>query len=147
MPDCRCQIDVGAPISTGKLRTSLSRTAKPALHLPTACAGAQFVTDIIVLCAQQTYFISAALGELKHGLRDALMLELAPGEAFYQESSVVLLRGKLLMTGRADTVPLQQLPGELLALVTVLMLTAAQLHRQNDEDDRHQRQASGDWLG
>ncbi len=34
------------------------------------------------------------------------------------------------MTGRADTVPLQQLPGQLLALVTVLMPTAAQLRGQ-----------------
>ncbi len=74
--------------------------------------------------------MSAALGEVRHGLRDALILELSPGEAFYQESTVVLLRGKLLMTGRADTVPLQQLPGQLLALVTVLMPTAAQLHGQ-----------------
>ena len=46
------------------------------------------------------------------------MLELDPGEAFCQESSVVLLRGKLMATGRADTVPLQQLPGRLLALLT-----------------------------
>ncbi len=111
VPDCRCKFGVGAPISTGKLRTSLSRTARPALHLPIARAGAQFVTGIIVPCAHQTCIVSAALGELRHGLRDALMLELSPGEAFYQESSVVLLRGKLLMTGRADTVPLQQLPG------------------------------------
>lgn len=93
-------------------------------------------------------------------MRDALILELTPGEAFYQESTVVLLRGKLLMTGRADTVPLQQLPGQLLAsvtvqmptaaqvhrythvaLFTVLMPTAAQLDRQTDEDDRRQRQA------
>ena len=79
---------------------------------------------------------------------------------------MVLLRGKLLMTGRADTVPLQQLPGQLPASVTVqmptaaqvhrythvayvavLMPTAAQLHRHTDEGDRPQRQAFGDWLG
>ena len=60
----------------------------------------------------------AALGELRKGLRDALVLELQPGEAFCQESSIVLLRGKLMATGRADTVPLQQLPGQLLALLT-----------------------------
>jgi len=69
------------------------------------------VTCIVFPRARQTYVVSAALGELRHGLQDALLLELSPGEAFYQESSVVLLRGKLLMTGRADTVPLQQLPG------------------------------------
>lgn len=57
--------------------------------------------------------MSAALGELRHGLRDALLLELQPGESFMQESSVVLLAGKLLMTGKADSVPLQQLPGQL----------------------------------
>ena len=45
------------------------------------------------------------------GLWDALLLELEPGEVFLQESSVVLLAGKLLMTGKADSVPLQQLPG------------------------------------
>jgi len=44
--------------------------------------------------------------------------------------NTTVIRGKLLMTGRADTVPLQQLPGQLLALVTVLMPTAAQLHGQ-----------------
>ena len=44
-------------------------------------------------------------------LRDALLLELHPGEAFMQESSVVLLAGKLLMTGKADSVPLQQHAG------------------------------------
>lgn len=54
----------------------------------------------------------AALAELRDGLRDALLLELQPGEAFRQESSVVLLRGKLQMTGQADSVPLQQLPGQ-----------------------------------
>ena len=87
---------------------------------------------VVLPCAHQTCVVSAALGEVRHGLRDALMLELSPGEAFYQESTVVLLRGKLLMTGRADTVPLQQLPGQLLALVTLLMPTAAQLHRQTE---------------
>ncbi|KAL3141541.1 Son of sevenless 1, variant 2 [Trebouxia sp. C0010 RCD-2024] len=54
---------------------------------------------------------SEALGELRYGLRDALVLELQPGEAFLQESSVVLLAGKLLVTGRADSVPLHQLAG------------------------------------
>ena len=54
---------------------------------------------------------AAALAELRLGLKDSLLLELKPGEAFKQESSVVLLRGKLLMTGQADSVPLQQLPG------------------------------------
>ena len=55
----------------------------------------------------------SALGELRHGLRDALLLELQPGEAFMQESSVVLLAGKLLVTGKADSVPLQQHAGQL----------------------------------
>lgn len=55
--------------------------------------------------------VAAALRELREGLRDALLLELQPGEQFWQESSVVLLRGQLLCTGRAQTVPLQQLPG------------------------------------
>ncbi|KAL3155128.1 Son of sevenless 1, variant 2 [Trebouxia sp. C0009 RCD-2024] len=54
---------------------------------------------------------SEALGELRYGLRDALVLELQAGEAFLQESSVVLLAGKLLVTGRADSVPLHQLAG------------------------------------
>ena len=58
--------------------------------------------------------LHAALGELRQGLRDALLLELEPGESFMQESSVVLLAGKLLMSGKADSVPLQQLPGQLL---------------------------------
>lgn len=53
----------------------------------------------------------AALGELRRGLRDALLLELEPGEQFWQESSVVLLRGTLLCTGQANSVPMQQLPG------------------------------------
>lgn len=56
--------------------------------------------------------MSAALGELRRGLRDALVLELEPGEEFWQESSVVLLRGSLLCTGQASSVPLQQLPGD-----------------------------------
>ena len=56
---------------------------------------------------------AAALGDLREGLRDALLLELQPGEQFWQESSVVLLRGKLLCTGQAASVPLQQLPGGL----------------------------------
>ncbi len=43
-----------------------------------------------------------------------------------------VIRGKLLMTGRAEAMPLQQLPGQLHALVTVLMPTAAQLHRQTE---------------
>lgn len=59
------------------------------------------------------FFVPAALGELRHGLRDGLLLELGPGEAFMQESSVVLLAGKLLMTGKADSVPLQQYAGSL----------------------------------
>ena len=57
--------------------------------------------------------VIAALAELRYGLKDALVLELNPGEAFWQESSVVLLRGKLLTTGQANSVPLQQLPGQL----------------------------------
>lgn len=40
--------------------------------------------------------LSAALGESRQGLQDALVLELLPGQQFWQESSVVLLRGKLL---------------------------------------------------
>ena len=55
--------------------------------------------------------LSAALGELRQGLQDALVLELEPGEQFWQESSVVLLRGKLLCSGQAASVPMQQLPG------------------------------------
>ena len=55
--------------------------------------------------------VPAALGQLRNELRDALLLELQPGEAFMQESSIVLLAGKLLMTGKADSVPLQQHAG------------------------------------
>ena len=64
--------------------------------------------------------VAAALGELRHGLRDALLLELQPGEAFMQESSVVLLAGKLLMSGKADSVPLQQHAGQPLLTLTPL---------------------------
>lgn len=62
-------------------------------------------------CLLTPHLPPAALGELRYGLRDALVLELQPGEAFLQESSVVLLAGKLLVTGRADSVPLHQLAG------------------------------------
>lgn len=58
--------------------------------------------------------LSAALGELRQGLQNALVLELEPGEQFWQESSVVLLRGKLLCSGQAASVPMQQLPGKAL---------------------------------
>ena len=44
--------------------------------------------------------LSAALGMSRQGLQDALGLELEPGEHFWQESSVVLLRGQLLCTGQ-----------------------------------------------
>ena len=47
----------------------------------------------------------AALMELKEGLREAELVRVAPGAAFEQRSSVVLLSGTLALTGSAADVP------------------------------------------
>ncbi|DBA77107.1 hypothetical protein WJX77_005031 [Trebouxia sp. C0004] len=105
-PPSETEQTVGA---SGGNETATTRPVQPPPAVPTD-------HDILTSLPSDTIWsnmqqhASEALGELRDGLRDALMLELGPGEAFYQESSVVLLRGKLLMTGRAETVPLQQLP-------------------------------------
>lgn len=47
----------------------------------------------------------AALAELKQGLRKAELVHLQPGEMRVQQSSWVLLKGTLRLTGRAASVP------------------------------------------
>ena len=49
--------------------------------------------------------MGAALMELKEGLREAELVRVAPGAAFEQRSSVVLLSGTLALTGSAADVP------------------------------------------
>ncbi|EIE21844.1 hypothetical protein COCSUDRAFT_56295 [Coccomyxa subellipsoidea C-169] len=46
-----------------------------------------------------------ALAELKQGMRDAELVQLAPGEMHIQQSSWVLLKGTLRITGHAAFVP------------------------------------------
>ena len=48
---------------------------------------------------------AAALAELKQGMRDAELVQLAPGEMHIQQSSWVLLKGTLRITGHAAFVP------------------------------------------
>jgi len=47
----------------------------------------------------------AALAELKQGLRNAELVHLQPGEMRMQQSSWVLLKGTLRVTGHAASVP------------------------------------------
>ena len=49
--------------------------------------------------------MSAALLELKQGLRDAELITLKPGESLLQQSSWVLLKGSLGTAGTASAVP------------------------------------------
>ena len=49
--------------------------------------------------------VLAALAELKQGLRGAELVQLAPGEVHVQQSSWVLLKGTLRITGHAAFVP------------------------------------------
>ena len=84
-----------------KLKLESSSGRSPVL----SCYGAScFVlprVDILkFILNHSTHALSAALGESRQGLQDALVLELQPGEQFWQESSVVLLRGKLLCSGQ-----------------------------------------------
>jgi hypothetical protein len=47
----------------------------------------------------------SALADIKQGLRDADLLQLAPGQAADQSSTWVLLRGSLRTTGHASSIP------------------------------------------
>jgi len=45
------------------------------------------------------------LDSLKHGLREADVLEMGPGAVAKQQSNIVVLKGTLRVTGRASKVP------------------------------------------
>lgn len=51
------------------------------------------------------FFVAAALAGIKHGLRDADLVQLAPGERLDQGSTWVLLRGSLRTIGHASSIP------------------------------------------
>ena len=63
--------------------------------------------------------VPAALAELKQGMRGAELVQLAPGEMHMQQSSWVLLKGTLRITGHAAFVPAGMPGGRLLFLVIV----------------------------
>lgn len=63
-------------------------------------------------CVLSLVNITAALGELRLGLRDADLVRLKPGEQLLQMSSLVLLKGTLKTTGLAAKVP-AGMPGAL----------------------------------
>lgn len=57
------------------------------------------------LFLRNMHVMLAALAELKQGLRGAELVQLAPGEVHVQQSSWVLLKGTLRITGHAAFVP------------------------------------------